>query len=89
MERRVCYACNDRIGFFRAALRPVEALFDSAFDGNVRAAFCSRRCKDDAIANAAAVRKTFPPPPDLGTEPDRSADDDATPSDPPRTTRTS
>lgn len=62
LDYRVCYACSDRIGLLRLALRPVEATFESAFDGPVRAAFCSTRCKEDAIANAAAVRKSFPPP---------------------------
>ena len=62
LDHRICYACNDRIGLIQSALRPIETTFESAFDGPVRAAFCSTRCKEEAIANAAAVRKTFPPP---------------------------
>lgn len=58
----ICYACDLRIGLVRSVLGAVTATFESAFDGTVSAVFCSAECRDDAIANAAAVRKTFPPP---------------------------
>ena len=55
MDMERCYACGVRIGFLRSLLRPLEATFESAFDGRVRAAFCSVSCRQSAQANAATV----------------------------------
>lgn len=63
LDVRTCYACGRGIGFLQALFRPRVATFESAFDGLVSAGFCGRACERDAVENAAAVRKSFPPPP--------------------------